>query len=79
MSFSKLDPNILEQKKLGMQGYLRFISTQDFLSSHPKLFGDIILFLTESAYVRQSTEIARTVSMCVCVNLKQIIAIQFSA
>ena len=62
--FNKLDPTFLELKKQGMQSYLRTISSQEFLNAHPHLFHQIILFLTESAYTRQTTEIARTVCVC---------------
>ena len=60
-AFNRLDPAFLEHKKQGMQLYLQSISSQEFLNSHPNLFEHIILFLTESSYIRHSTEIARTV------------------
>jgi hypothetical protein len=64
-AFNKLEQAFLVHKQHGMQGYLTAISSQDFLDNHPQLFGEIILFLTEQSYVRQTTEIARTVDKLV--------------
>ncbi len=62
-SFHKLDPQRLDVRRIQLEGYLKTITSEEFLSDHLHVLGQVILFLSEGEYKRQSTELKRMVSI----------------
>ena len=62
-SFHKLDPQRLDVRRIQLEGYLKTITSEEFLSDHLHVLGQVILFLSEGEYERQSTELKRMVSI----------------
>ncbi|XP_064402678.1 uncharacterized protein LOC135348405 isoform X3 [Halichondria panicea] len=58
-SFHKLDPQRLDVRRIQLEGYLKTIISEEFLSDHLHVLGQVILFLSEGEYERQSTELKR--------------------
>ncbi|XP_064402684.1 sorting nexin-13-like [Halichondria panicea] len=58
-SFHKLDPQRLDVRRIQLEGYLKTITSEEFLSDHLDVLGQVILFLSEGEYERQSTELKR--------------------
>ncbi|XP_064403822.1 uncharacterized protein LOC135349242 [Halichondria panicea] len=58
-SFHKLDPQRLDVRRIQLEGYLKTITSEEFLSDHLHVLGQVILFLSEGEYERQSTEVKR--------------------
>ncbi|XP_064402689.1 poly [ADP-ribose] polymerase 1-like isoform X5 [Halichondria panicea] len=61
-SFHKLDPQRLDVRRIQLEGYLKTITSEEFLSDHLHVLGQVILFLSEGEYERQSTELKRMVN-----------------
>ncbi len=62
-SFHKLDPQRLDVRRIQLEGYLKTITSEEFLSDHLHVLGQVILFLSEGEYERQRTELKRMVSI----------------
>ena len=62
-SFHKLDPQRLDVRRIQLEGYLKTITSEEFLSDHLHVLGQVILFLLEGEYERQNTELKKMVSI----------------
>ena len=62
-SFHKLDPQQLDVRRIQLEGYLKTITSEEFLSDHLHVLGQVILFLSEGEYERQGIELKRMVSI----------------
>lgn len=60
-SFNKLDPQRLDMRQSQLEGYLKTITSEEFLSEHLNVLGHVILFLSEGEYERKSSERQRVV------------------
>ncbi len=60
-SFHKLDPQRLDVRRTQLEGYLKTITSEEFLSAHLNVLGQVILFLSEGEYELKSTELKRMV------------------
>ena len=62
-SFHKLDPQRLDVRRTQLEGYLKTITSEEFLSAHLNVLGQVILFLSEGEYELKSTELKRMVNI----------------
>jgi len=60
-TFNKLDPQRLEIRRQSLERYIEVVSGDQFLRDHPQVMSQVILFLTEGEFIRNTSDLQRKV------------------